>query len=256
MDSNKKEGVMGLVVLRMGRRARRLLLFAGVVFVALPAGSALADTTIGQTGGTGLCTTITPGALYADSGYVVPPSGGKITSFAFLSDPSNALEPLDFLVLRPQGSKYRVVGRTGAVTLDGLGLDTFPADISVTGGDILGFWFPSRLDNCYRAGTGPLFAKITASDPNTGDLIAVQPQGAFDLNESAHLVTPVGQPPPPTSKGQCEHGGWKSFGTMFKNQGDCVSYVATGGKNPPSWEPHRRRRKPHEAPFRRGLVTL
>jgi hypothetical protein len=40
--------------------------------------------------------------------------------------------------------------------------------------------------------------------------------------------------PPPTSKSQCKHGGWKSFGTMFKNQGDCVSFVASGGKNPPS----------------------
>ena len=33
---------------------------------------------------------------------------------------------------------------------------------------------------------------------------------------------------------QCKHGGWQSFGTMFKNQGDCVSFFATGGKNPPS----------------------
>lgn len=43
----------------------------------------------------------------------------------------------------------------------------------------------------------------------------------------------AGGPPPPTSKTQCKHGGWRSFG-MFKNQGDCVSFVATGGKNPPS----------------------
>jgi hypothetical protein len=33
---------------------------------------------------------------------------------------------------------------------------------------------------------------------------------------------------------QCKHGGWQSFGTVFKNQGDCVSFLATGGKNPPS----------------------
>jgi hypothetical protein len=33
---------------------------------------------------------------------------------------------------------------------------------------------------------------------------------------------------------QCKHGGWKSFGTRFKNQGDCVSFFATRGKNPPS----------------------
>jgi hypothetical protein len=30
------------------------------------------------------------------------------------------------------------------------------------------------------------------------------------------------------------NGGWKNFGTTFKNQGDCVSFVASGGKNPPS----------------------
>jgi hypothetical protein len=38
----------------------------------------------------------------------------------------------------------------------------------------------------------------------------------------------------PTSKDQCKNGGWQAFGTVFKNQGDCVSLVATGGKNPPS----------------------
>ena len=32
---------------------------------------------------------------------------------------------------------------------------------------------------------------------------------------------------------QCKKGGWQDFG-VFKNQGDCVSYVATGGTNPPA----------------------
>jgi hypothetical protein len=39
-------------------------------------------------------------------------------------------------------------------------------------------------------------------------------------------------PPLPTSKDQCRNGGWRTFG-IFKNQGACVSFVATGGKNPP-----------------------
>jgi hypothetical protein len=34
------------------------------------------------------------------------------------------------------------------------------------------------------------------------------------------------------TKDQCKNGGWETFGT-FKNQGDCVSYFATGGKNQP-----------------------
>lgn len=39
----------------------------------------------------------------------------------------------------------------------------------------------------------------------------------------------------PTDKKQCMNNGWKSYvdnsGTHFKNQGDCVSFVATKGKN-------------------------
>lgn len=36
-----------------------------------------------------------------------------------------------------------------------------------------------------------------------------------------------------TGKGVCKKGGWKTLGP-FKNQGDCVSYIATGGKNLPA----------------------
>ena len=37
----------------------------------------------------------------------------------------------------------------------------------------------------------------------------------------------------PTTKDQCKHGGWRNFG-VFKNQGDCVSFVATNGRNQPA----------------------
>jgi hypothetical protein len=40
-------------------------------------------------------------------------------------------------------------------------------------------------------------------------------------------------PTVPTSKDQCRNGGWRNF-PGFKNEGDCVSYVATKGKNKPS----------------------
>jgi hypothetical protein len=40
----------------------------------------------------------------------------------------------------------------------------------------------------------------------------------------------------PTNKDQCKKDGWKTFG-VFKNQGDCVSFVTTGGKNPPALLP-------------------
>jgi hypothetical protein len=63
---------------------------------------------------------------------------------------------------------------------------------------------------------------------------SVNELGAARLTESftSSLAEPVLIAP--TSKGQCKNGGWKSFGTAFKNQGDCVSFVASGGKNQPS----------------------
>ena len=63
----------------------------------------------------------------------------------------------------------------------------------------------------------------TCEDPTT---LPTDPLGMGDL----HVVDAQ---PFPTSKDQCKNGAWKNFGA-FKNQGDCVSFVATGGKNPPA----------------------
>jgi hypothetical protein len=49
-------------------------------------------------------------------------------------------------------------------------------------------------------------------------------------------VTVTDAQPMPISKDQCKNGGWRDFG-VFENQGDCVSFVATGGKNPPANRP-------------------
>jgi hypothetical protein len=37
----------------------------------------------------------------------------------------------------------------------------------------------------------------------------------------------------PERKEECKSGGWRNFG-VFRNQGDCVSFVATGGPNQPA----------------------
>ena len=72
-------------------------------------------------------------------------------------------------------------------------------------------------------------------DQGTSDVVAsVNELGAATLTESftSSLAEPVLIAP--TSRGQRKNGGWKSFGTAFKNQGDCVSFVASGGKNQPT----------------------
>jgi hypothetical protein len=207
------------------RRATLALATAALATLALAA-PALAATTIGQTGGDPNTTCFGP-FLRADTNYVVPPGGGTITSFSFQTGPFNAGQQLDFLVLRPTtGSNYTVVGKTGLVALGTGGVETFAANISVQGGDILGFWHPGVLDGCVRlvAGGGEINSDIFGNppDPSVGDTVSLPSGGpTFDLNESANLVTG------PTSKNQCKRGGWQSFGDTFKNQGQCVRLFGT-----------------------------
>lgn len=45
------------------------------------------------------------------------------------------------------------------------------------------------------------------------------------------------EPPPeilPTETDQCKEYGWVTYDGIFKNQGDCVSYVVTDGSNEPA----------------------
>lgn len=51
--------------------------------------------------------------------------------------------------------------------------------------------------------------------------------GATDQNQYTY-----GAAAGPFTSDQCKQGGWQAFG-VFENQGDCVSYVATKGKNLP-----------------------
>jgi hypothetical protein len=43
-------------------------------------------------------------------------------------------------------------------------------------------------------------------------------------------ITVHDAPALPTSKDQCKNGGWRNFGTAFKNEGQCVAFVQRGPK--------------------------
>jgi 6-phosphogluconolactonase (cycloisomerase 2 family) len=63
-------------------------------------------------------------------------------------------------------------------------------------------------------------------DPLTGVLSPkTPPTVATGSGPHGIAVTPL--PRVPTSKEQCQNGGWRNF-PQFKNQGDCVSFVETG----------------------------
>jgi hypothetical protein len=88
-------------------------------------------------------------------------------------------------------------------------VETFVATDSPAG-DQIAFVGPGR---------GPSDCSPVANPPNqalrAGDIVVVDAQ------------------PLPASRAQCTNGGWRDF-PQFKNQGDCVSFVATGGRNQPS----------------------
>ena len=77
-----------------------------------------------------------------------------------------------------------------------------------------------------RVAPGNYMLKFYAREGNGDGSIEFQAPGPFeqtiDLTFSAL----------PTTADQCKESGWQAYG-VFKNQGDCVSYVATQGKNPP-----------------------
>src|SRR5215216_3610066 len=82
---------------------------------------------------------------------------------------------------------------------------------------------------------------LEVTDSPSGDLIRGIPTGtsscspigtAVDFEVISGDVGVTDAKPLPTSKDQCKNGGWRAYG-VFKNQGDCVSFVATGAKNRP-----------------------
>ena len=221
-----------------GARMRRLLLLVGLASAAVPVGSALADTTVGQTGPP-LSSQVFGGLTENIETSAAMPSAGIVTSFnTEASSCSGALGAYDFQVLRPLGGdQYQVLGHTGTQqdpcdsqlhSFPPVNANGAPTTIPVEAGDVIGAYVASGWQGLLSvtSGTTSRTLIIVPTAPAVGDVITAPDTETFTLDESATLV-----PPLPTSRDQCKNGGWQTFG-VFKNQGDCVSFVATGGTNP------------------------
>jgi hypothetical protein len=230
-------------------RRPALASLALVMVVALALGTATASAaepvTVGQTlPGASLCAT-SWFVQTSPSSYAVPAGNWTIASWSTFAGDStasgNAGGYMGLIVFRPTGSgAYEVVGESPVEALTASSLNTFTlaAPIPVQGGDLLGM-YEDQAD-CGVLDAGGTVAGGLGPEPPVGAIVTTTWENAsFQANISVTLAAA-----PPTTANGCKHGGWQSFG-VFKNQGDCVSYFATGGKNLPAGGQARR---PSERP--------
>jgi uncharacterized repeat protein (TIGR01451 family) len=111
--------------------------------------------------------------------------------------------------------------------------------------------FFDQLNGIWHVGTVPvghtvvlnIAAEVTSSSPVTNTAMIIH-SDQFDPNPNNNTasatIMPQQQPSPlPTTRDQCKNSGWMDFvgsngQRLFRNQGDCVSFVSTGGRNGPS----------------------
>lgn len=101
--------------------------------------------------------------------------------------------------------------------------------LKFTAGNLAGGVYPSTDSLVFDSSPfriGPTTVQVFQDVNGNGFIDPGEP-----LLETLNLPDPCA-PPLPSSREQCKKGGWQSFG-VFKNQGDCVSFVATRGKNQP-----------------------
>jgi choice-of-anchor C domain-containing protein len=109
-------------------------------------------------------------------------------------------------------------------------------DVSATGGTVSSFSFDtaaSTLTNMNWTAESYTFFATTSS--TTLSFVSTT-AGPFGPAIDNVVVTEIA-----ATKNDCKQGGWQTMldtsGNQFKNQGDCVSFFATGGKNPGALAP-------------------
>jgi hypothetical protein len=168
---------------------------------ALPAGSALAATTVGQTGPP--LTNIGESAAteFVQTSAAMP-AAGKVTGLQTQAASSadsicgiNWTGPYDLQVLRPLGgNQYKVVGHTGNQTdpCDGQ-LHSYPpvgGPVAVRAGDVLGAYAVGLWFGVLNSTSGTVSTSPITPEPGVGGIVTVTPDTpGFTIDESATLMT-------------------------------------------------------------------
>jgi len=216
---------------------------AAAVSLLLP-NTVLAATVIGSAQGTLACSTSSLGdyvqASSSGATYAVPSDGTFITSWSVLAGAD--VGPVALTVWTPTADPtvFILVGLSPSVTLTPNIMNdvVLATPISVQPGDLLGLRVEGVAECAQQ--TGLATDTVGFSFGFFADLggpmhMIVGPGFQLNIAATVELASPPPPPPTPTTADQCKHGGWQgltdSNGTLFKNQGDCVSFVATQGTN-------------------------
>lgn len=238
------------VALRAGARI-------GVIAASLAAAAALVLPTTALAGSTQIGA-LSPGqgdyacsgidvvqSMSGGSSYAVPSGGTSITSWSIQAGATDAgSAALEVWTPTATPTIYQLVGISPLESLTPDTLNTFDlssSPIPVIAGDLLGLHVEGNVSCAFytgntATGSADLIQIGTGPTPGVGaDETLNQSGQAAELNIVATVE--VTTPPifVPATANQCKGGGWlkltDSVGTPFKNQGDCVSFVATGGTN-------------------------
>jgi hypothetical protein len=192
----KKAALAGLVAV-----VAFLVVMPGTAAGQLPTQDSVTGT---ATGGTGFFGDID---IDVQSG----PSGESPTGTAF------------FRIAGDQGT--RIGGPVTCLSVNGNTATLVVEDTTLQTFDHLGI---QVVDNA-ATGTPDTFDAVPFREPD--DCSPVAGVGLVTPVASGDIVV-IDAPPLPTSKDHCKDGGWRTY-PAFKNQGDCVSFVATGGNHQP-----------------------
>jgi hypothetical protein len=107
---------------------------------------------------------------------------------------------------------------------------------SVAPGDVLATIFQTNPGDPFSLAPTPITFDLTPFAGTTVRIRFAEVDNQLFFQASVDGVAISSRRLLPTSKDQCKNGGWQTFG-VFKNQGDCVSFVATRGRNPPANSP-------------------
>jgi hypothetical protein len=169
---------------------------------------------------------VAAGAAASTAAGATPIAGGSWQSFFFGSQGSTAI-----------GSPFTFTTSAAAV-------------VTVTDAFCRGDRF-NISDGATTLGTTSLVAVDLAcsspvSDPDVALANPGYSSGRFVVGVGAHSIGIVASTAPfeglggafirydMLSPSMCKKNGWMTFQPAFKNQGDCVSFVATGGRNEPA----------------------